>query len=303
VLLRSGSPTNPATPPPGGVAAAPTGVVRIDPATNGMKLVSLALHPNPAPLGSTAVIAGAGFVWIRDSFNGQIYKIDPRRLSVVGTLGLTGYPASLTADQRTVWAGLSTIDPATNHITYRQTTGTCCLDVLIARGSLWAQTADSIEQLAPYTERLHRTFDIASSALTSGGGKIWALNRIQSEVTPIDDVTGRVGEAIALPGDPIAVAVGDGALWVADHSGAVERIPINGSGGVQSVRVGGVPEDIAFGAGAVWVTNCGTRSVDRIDPATVRLERAIRLPDYPTHVSVGEGAVWVLLVPPLHGWT
>lgn len=278
------------------MAAAPTGVVRIDPATNLAKTIPFGLTPNTSPLESRAIVAGAGFVWVRDSFNGQINKIDPRGLSIVGRLGLTGYPASLAADRNTVWAGFSTIDPQTNRITYRPARGTrCCLDIGLGDGWLWALPNAGVEQVFPFTGRVRKTFDINGSALAIGDGNVWVLSRIQSAVTPISEGSAQVGQPIALGGDPIAIALGDGALWIADRAGTVDRIPINGSGGVESVPVGGDPVDIAFGAGGVWVTNCGNRTVDRIDPLTRTVQKTIHLPDYPTRLAIGEGAVWVVL--------
>jgi hypothetical protein len=238
-------------------------------------------------------------VWVQDGVNGQIFKIDPRTGTKVGSLGLTNYPASLAARGNTVWAGLSMIDARTNLITYRNASGAgCCVAIVLDRGSLWALGGSSVRQVEPFTGHLRRTFDISGgSALAVGQGNVWVLDRIQGRVIPISSASGRVGQSIALPGDPSAVAVGGGALWIADREGTVDRIPIGGTGGVESVRLGGDPVDVAFGAGAVWVADCKRGTVDRIDPLTARVQKTIHLGGSPTDLAIGQGGVWALIAP------
>jgi YVTN family beta-propeller protein len=102
------------------------------------------------------------------------------------------------------------------------------------------------------------------------------------EVTPI-----RVGAS------PTDVAVGEGAVWVAnggEHT--VSRIdPASNRIAGNPIPVS-VPTDVAVGEGAVWVASDDT--LLRIDPATNRIEwESNRLSEYPEGVAVGEGAVWV----------
>ena len=50
------------------------------------------------------------------------------------------------------------------------------------------------------------------------------------------------------------MAVGAGSVWVASGDGTVSRIDPNSGRVVATITVGGTPEDVAVGAGAVWVT-------------------------------------------------
>jgi YVTN family beta-propeller protein len=57
--------------------------------------------------------------------------------------------------------------------------------------------------------------------------------------------------------------------------------------------VGARPGPIAVGAGAVWVANLDDRSVSRIDPSTRTVFRRLALQRTPTGIAYGAGAVWV----------
>lgn len=79
---------------------------------------------------------------------------------------------------------------------------------------------------------------------------------------------------------------------------------------VKRFGIGGVPSDIAAGAGGLWVgkgggaQNNGTVSISRVDPRSDRITRTVRLPDtasggrWPSvgfpGIAVGAGAVWAI---------
>ncbi len=67
------------------------------------------------------------------------------------------------------------------------------------------------------------------------------------------------------------------------------------------IVLGGSPGAVAVGAGAVWVANAADNSVSRIDPATNTEVATIRVTERPTgtpfSVTVAEGAVWVQFSP------
>jgi DNA-binding beta-propeller fold protein YncE len=100
----------------------------------------------------------------------------------------------------------------------------------------------------------------------------------------------RVGAA------PGALAVGGGALWVANAAnGTVSRIdPASRKVTGAAIKVGPVPAAVAVGAGAVWVANSDDGTVSRIDPASGSVVgRPIDVGDQPLGVAAGRNAVWV----------
>ena len=102
--------------------------------------------------------------------------------------------------------------------------------------------------------------------ITVAEGTVWVANTDAGTVTRIDARTGEiVGQPIPVGGQPVSVAAGDGATWVADRAGAVTRIDAesNGSAG-EPIPVEGSPVSLAVGDGAVWVANPYNSTVARI---------------------------------------
>ena len=98
--------------------------------------------------------------------------------------------------------------------------------------------------------------------------------------------------------DPLAVAVGAGAVWVAAKSATAEVVleidPRTGKI-LRTVELGGADiASIAVGNGAVWVLQ-GDR-ISRLDPGTGQITRRATLPAFRVaQVAVGEGAVWITM--------
>ena len=93
---------------------------------------------------------------------------------------------------------------------------------------------------------------------------------------------------------PTAVAVGGGAVWVANtQDGTVSRIDPRTATVTHTIPVGRRPTGVAAGAGAVWVANSLSGTLDRIDPHTMRVESTVEVGAAPQGVTVAHGLVWV----------
>jgi YVTN family beta-propeller protein len=94
---------------------------------------------------------------------------------------------------------------------------------------------------------------------------------------------------------PTGVAVGEGAVWVANTGDeTVTRLdPSSGDPEGRPIPVGEDPGRIGVGGGAVWVANFGDGTVSRIDPDTNTAGTPIPVGRGPTDVAVGGGIVWV----------
>jgi peptide/nickel transport system substrate-binding protein len=92
---------------------------------------------------------------------------------------------------------------------------------------------------------------------------------------------------------PQSIALGNGAIWVANEGDDnVSRIH-TGSGSVITIPVGAGPTSIAFGEGAVWVANGDDGTISRIDPQTNEVVETISVGNRPSGLAVGDGAIWV----------
>ncbi len=109
---------------------------------------------------------------------------------------------------------------------------------------------------------------------------------------------GRIADTIALPGEPVKIALGDGSLWVATLDGKQggDLIRIDQT----TMRIIGIPEPIgfephalSFGEGGLWVSQQET--VARFDPATGKLVARVPINVNSNYVPVlaAEGSVWV----------
>jgi YVTN family beta-propeller protein len=145
---------------------------------------------------------------------------------------------------------------------------------------------------------------LGAGTMAVADGVLWVL--ASSTVVRVDPETNTVvGEPLRVPADAEAIAVGQGALWVASVAPGdlatagkdqVTRIDLASGRRVATVTVGRAPLDLAVTPGAVWAPNAGGGgdSVARIDPETNRLAgRPVRTGASPQSLAVGGGSLWV----------
>ena len=141
--------------------------------------------------------------------------------------------------------------------------------------------------------------------MTVAQGVLWVLDAA-GRVVRINPETNRVvGQPLRVPADAAAIAVAQGALWVASvapgdlaapHDDAVTRIDLASGRMVATITVRRGLLDLAAISRAVWVPNAGGGgdSVAWIDPRTNRLAaRSVRTGASPQSLAVGAGGVWV----------
>jgi DNA-binding SARP family transcriptional activator len=92
----------------------------------------------------------------------------------------------------------------------------------------------------------------------------------------------------------LALAYGEGTLWVGSQDGAVSRL--NTANGQTDAVIPGIrtPESIAVGFGAGWVAQATSVDIARIDARTNRVARRIPLGGIATSLAIHDGAVWAL---------
>ncbi|HEV2712412.1 MAG TPA: BTAD domain-containing putative transcriptional regulator, partial [Gaiellaceae bacterium] len=110
----------------------------------------------------------------------------------------------------------------------------------------------------------------------------------------IDADGNRVSDQIAVDAAPTSVAFGDGAVWVTNaYANTVSRIDPETRSVRQTIPVGNSPSGIAFGGAALWVANHDDGSVAWINPESNTVVREIGVGNGPTAVAFGYGSVWV----------
>ena len=82
-------------------------------------------------------------------------------------------------------------------------------------------------------------------------------------------------------------------MWVSSTStGQLLLVDAKTNSVTQSVPIGNGPKGVAVGGGAVWVANAPDGTVSRFDPGTGRI-RKIALDESPTGIAYSNGEVWV----------
>lgn len=131
----------------------------------------------------------------------------------------------------------------------------------------------------------------------AGYGSVWVLSRGdggRSLVTRRDPATGRVVGRRGAPAAATAIAVGLGAVWVANGCpNGVLRAPV-GPGPATCVRVGKGPADVAVGAGSAWAADGAGRRVVQLDARNGVIVRAWAMPRPPASLAVGGTGVVAL---------
>ncbi len=144
-----------------------------------------------------------------------------------------------------------------------------------------------------------------------GEGGVWVLDAEVNVVKRLDPAYLTFGPAIRFRRLPptreyspalqqTAIAVGEGAVWVADGFGLLTRIDPRRPSRQRVYRLRRYTNAIATGGGAVWLSAGSPPSVLRVDPRTGKVVATIPIAarsgafaPFPHAVGVGAGSVWV----------
>jgi DNA-binding beta-propeller fold protein YncE len=259
--------------------------------------------------------AGFDSIWVADHREETVSRIDPESNRVAWRIRLGTFPADLAAGAGAVWVPvlegfrLARVDPGTNRETASwpgvytaATTGS---------GSAWALhyeggTRDwggnwqghTVVRIDPRTNRIAARIRLPrvlnDNAIAFGEGAVWVLEA--RKAIRIDPKTNRPVLRVRLPGDPIGVAVGEGAVWVSLDDGRVARIDPGRRRVTATIRTGTHTEYLTVGAGAVWagnVNDIANSTLSEIDPETNDVVHTIPICDGPQGLVVAFGDVWV----------
>src|SRR5262249_21708373 len=237
--------------------------------------------PDPQPrrrryiLGATAALVLAGGLAL-----GLVFSF---------TGGAGGAKPNLSVRNNT----LVRIDPGANKIVAVTRAGLAsapnpgAADVAVGGGRVWVYNwyDSTVRAIDPITNSVERIEAIGGLVTALHGNSIaadeegaWVVSSQDGSgiLTPVRPVVG-YSRRIALGYDPLAVAVGAGAVWVAAKNATNEvilRVDPATASIVRTVHLtGGDVASIAVGDGAVWVLQSGT--ISRLDPTTGRVTRRL----------------------------
>jgi YVTN family beta-propeller protein len=310
LLARDGAPAVPTTP---AVVPAPNQAVRIDPAT-----YELVAAP-PVGTDPAAVAGGGGLVWVANRHDGTVTVIDPGTNRVQQTIPASGSGPTgpggpgLAFASGSLWLAntdqhqVARVEPGAD--TIRIPVGASPIALTAAApdaDAVWAAARTQrggglVARIDATSNQVHHPtvrlpYPPTGLAITPDGGRVWVASAADQVIRRIDPGAGRVVKRIALKQVPDQVAYGDDAVWVTSTKGnAVLRID-PATSKVETIPVGNGPGGIAFGADRVWVANGLDGTVSAIDPQT-SLVATQRLGFRPAAAAVvaEQRAVWVAL--------
>jgi YVTN family beta-propeller protein len=211
---------------------------------------------------------------------------------------------------------LSNIDPKTREVLSTQGIGGTPTNMAVAGREVWVLDscgANVNPELIRYEHGLLENFDpvplptgsgpavtseVVACGLAASGESAWAglnapLSVVHVTVDPASN-TPNADEPVEVRGNPNAIALGPGVVWVAEYSAnLVRRIDPESRSIAATVPVGSGPIAIVVTPDAIWVANQKDGSVSRIDSRTDSVVKAISVGDSPHALAVGAGAVWV----------
>jgi streptogramin lyase len=299
--LRSGSP-----PVEGGM------VVRVD-AGNGAIRDTITLGGGPG----IPTVAG-GYLWVFNFGDGTVTRIDPATGRVEETLQFDDGAAAILGHGDELWVtadqhDLIRLDGETGIEIDRFELGR---DELFrtgdagflahAGGSVWATVPDLTRPLDPHELwridpetgdlQTRLTIDRDPHPPATLDDVIYAVSPTRNTLTRVDAATNDT-TSVRVGAEPVAVAQGDGSIWVAhDRDLSVWRLDPTTLIREAAIDVGEPVHGVAFGAGRLWATTW--TSLHEIDPTTnsvVATTRLLKVPDPrgPIGVLVLDDSVWV----------
>jgi YVTN family beta-propeller protein len=220
-----------------------------------------------------------GGVWVANSGDGTVSQVDPRTLKVVQTVGI----------------------------------GAQATDIAVGVGGVWVATGtdNTLVQMHPRTGAVLATLSLprdkvgttTAPAVAVGEGAVWVASG--ARLLKINPTSGAIVAAVGGPGPfhgVIDVALGVGAVWIADLGEVVVRISAVTSTATGKPVPTVYPSSLAVGYGSVWVAGAdfggAHPAVWRIDPQTLQVTQTTplgksRLPGAYFGLAIGDGAVWV----------
>jgi YVTN family beta-propeller protein len=252
----------------------------------------------------SAVAFGDGSIWVANSDDRTLARIDPETHLVQGYVPLQATPTGVAVGAGSVWVAngvagsVSRVDPGTSQVTVTipVTQRSYFGSVDVGEGSVWVAYSNA---LIASIDPIHGLVSASGAAGTSpaavkvGGGSVWVANAADNTVSRILPTTVTELRTFTVGRHPVGIAIGAGAVWVADQGDdTVTRIDL-AAGSEATIQVGHGPTGIAFGAGAVWVANSDDGTISKIDPLQRRAVRTIPVGNSPAGIAVADGRVWV----------
>jgi streptogramin lyase len=215
--------------------------------------------------GPVDLTAAAGAVWTSNQTSGDISKVDPDGREEVDRLEI-----STDARLSSITAGFD---------------------------SLWvlSVSTERVLRISPLTEdRTPIQLEGRPSGVGVGGGRVWVTLRTEpAQLVEIDPSSNEVVDSFEVPSNPEDVRFALDAVWVtSDSTNSITKMrPGNPP---TQISIGATSDDMAVGAGKIWVTNRNEDAITRIDLQQPSKNTRMRTGRRPEGVAADDRNVWVV---------
>ena len=271
------------------------------------RLVRQVLAATPVGDTPTSVVVARDAVWVLNSGEQTLSRVDPRSHAVLRTIPAGSSPSDVAVGGGSLWVVssafvLSQIDAdsgallntvklprAPNPLARGAAASWVASDV----ATVWATGDGSATRVRPSALRALPGGLSCCNGIAIGYGSVWVTD--DAGISRLDAKTGAKLARIRLPFQGSQIATGAGAVWVIDPNGnSVWAIDPRTDQVLRTVNVGTNPQGVAVGARSAWVaTAAGT--VVRIDPSAFRVVDTIPIGGTPAGIAFGLGQVWVTI--------
>lgn len=229
------------------------------------------------------MVSAFGSLWVPACGDGTLARIDPKTFKVTATIaaGAEDARGSIAASDDSIWlltdakTTLSRIDPDQNAVVGELRVPAGCSGLTFGEKSLWlaCPNENKVLRINPATNLVEKIIDVAArpQALAAGATSIWVLCEKDGKVDRIDPKTNKVSKSIELnvPGAKGAIAFGEGAVWVTQAGFPLTRIDPQSESVAQQFFGAGGGGAILVTPGAIWLSNPEAGTLLRIDPKRV----------------------------------
>jgi YVTN family beta-propeller protein len=250
----------------------------------------------------TAVASGLGAVWVTNSGDDSVSRIDPATNSSA-PIPVGSSPSGVAVGAGAVWVAnsgegtVSRIDPKTSRaktIAVRPgPTG-----IVVAFGSVWVTNAldAKVTEIDPDTNTVTKEVPVGAGpiGIAAGGGYLWVTNQGDGTVTRFNPETYVADPVVKVGSGPAGIAVGAGAAWVANNlEGSLSRIDVEDlTVTARTLAKGGGAYGVAAHGGNVWVSNEFAGTLMRVTARTFQLAATVPLRGAPLGLGFVGDDLW-----------
>src|SRR4029453_12885999 len=194
----------------------------------------------PVGNGPGAIAAGEQAVWVANTRDATVSRVDLDRGGDTKTIHLAIGPAGIAVGDGAVWvsseaeAALYHLDPRSGAIIQRIPVGNGPSGVAVSGDAVWVANRQD-GTVSRVDQEMNSEVDLIDVgripvSVAAGSGAVWVANEGDGTISRIDVETGRVDRTLSLGSSPNALVVSDDTVWtstlpsLSSHRGGVLRL-------------------------------------------------------------------------------